>query len=260
MSNIEWDSKNYSNHFSYVADYGRALIDMIDRNNGMTCLDLGCGTGQLTAQLKNAGFDVIGMDDSEQQIRKAIEDHKDIRFTKGNACDFVLEEPVDVVFSNAVFHWIDQSCQPDMLLHVYKALKSDGQFVFEMGGKGNNALIHESLRRAFEKRGLLYHFPFYFPSIGEYTSLLENAGFLVKAALLFPRKTKLHGEDGLYDWIKMFVKKPFEGIGVADSEAIIREAVEELRPQLYENGVWYADYVRLRCKAVKVPRNKEISV
>lgn len=252
MSNIDWDSQNYSKHFSYVADYGRALIDMIECKDGMTCLDLGCGTGRLTSQLKEAGLDVIGMDDSEQQIRKAREDHKEIRFVQGNACDFTLEEPKNIVFSNAVFHWIDKERQPDMLRCVYRALKSGGQFVFEMGGKGNNALIHGSLRRAFERRGLPYQLPFYFPSIGEYASLMEEAGFLVRTALLFDRKTKLDGQNGLYDWIKMFVKTPFEGISAAESEAITREAVEELRPRLCEDGVWYADYVRLRCKAVKV--------
>lgn len=250
MSNIAWDSQNYSKHFSYVADYGQPLIDMIDKREGMTCLDLGCGNGRLTEKLKEAGLDVTGMDDSAAQIQKAKEDHNGIRFVQGNACDFALAEPVDVVFSNAVFHWIDEGRQPDMLRCVYRALKPGGQFVFEMGGKGNNALIHGSLRRAFERRGLEYHFPFFFSSIGEYASLMENAGFLVRTAILFDRKTKLDGDDGLHDWIRMFVKASFDGIAAAEAEAIIREAVEELRPRLCEDGVWYADYVRLRCKAV----------
>lgn len=161
LSNIAWDSQNYSKHFSYVADYGQPLIDMIDKREGMTCLDLGCGNGRLTEKLKEAGLDVTGMDDSATQIQKAKEDHNGIRFVQGNACDFSLAEPVDAVFSNAVFHWIDESRQPDMLRCVYRALKPGGQFVFEMGGKGNNALIHGSLRRAFERRGLEYHFPFF---------------------------------------------------------------------------------------------------
>lgn len=80
-----------------------------------------------------------------------------------------------------------------MLSCVLRALKPEGQFVFEMGGKGNNALIHGSLCRTFERRGLIYRFPFYFPAIGEYASLMEDAGFLVRTALLFDRKTKLMG-------------------------------------------------------------------
>ncbi len=81
---------------------------------------------------------------------------------------------------------------------------------------------------------------------------MEGAGCLVRTALLFDRKTRLLGPDGLYDWINMFVKAPFEGIDAETSEEIRREIVEELRPKLFEDEVWYADYVRLRCRAVKM--------
>lgn len=251
MSNIHWNADEYTNHFSFVADYGAALLDLIDIREGMTCLDLGCGSGALTKRLQEAGLAVTGMDDSVDQIEKARRDYPDIPFRKGNACGFTLKEPVDVVFSNAVFHWIDKDRQPDMLRCVYKALKPGGQFVFELGGKGNNALIHGSLQKAFEKRGLTYRFPFYFPSIGEYASLLEAAGFDVRTALLFDRKTRLDGQNGLADWIRMFVKKPFEGVPDKTKEEIINEVVKDLRPRLCEDGTWYADYVRLRCRALK---------
>ena len=47
----------------------------------------------------------------------------------------------------------------------------------------------------------------------------------------------------------MFVKTPFDGVdGV---EEIVSEAVEALRDELFQDGKWYADYVRLRMKAVK---------
>ncbi|MGI6117231.1 MAG: class I SAM-dependent methyltransferase [Bilifractor sp.] len=251
MSNIKWNADDYADHFSFVAEYGHSLIEMIDVREGMTCLDLGCGNGSLTAKLKESGLEVTGLDDSMDQIRKAKQDYPDIRFIQGNACDFFLEEPVDLVFSNAVFHWIDKDRQRDMLRCVYQALKSGGQFVFEFGGKGNNALIHGSLRRAFSRRNLEYKFPFYFPTIGEYTSLMESEGFDVRTALLFDRKTKLRGSDGLHDWIRMFVKKPFEEISELETEQILNEVVEELRPRLFQNGSWYADYVRLRCRALK---------
>jgi trans-aconitate methyltransferase len=251
MSNIKWDADDYAGHFSFVAEYGSSLLDMIDIREGMTCLDLGCGNGSLTARLKAADLDVTGMDDSIDQVNKARQDHPDIKFFKGNACDFALERPVDLVFSNAVFHWIDKEGQPDMLGCVYRALKPGGQFVFEFGGKGNNALIHRSLEKAFARHGRNYALPFYFPTIGEYASLMETAGFEVRTMLLFDRKTKLTGANGLHDWIRMFIKKPFEGIPERESEQIIDEVVEDLRPCLYQDGAWYADYVRLRCKALK---------
>ena len=96
-----------------------------------------------------------------------------------------------------------------------------------------------------------YVMPFYFPTIGEYASLLEQGGFLVKSALLFERPTKLEGEKGLYDWIHMFIKTPFAGADASLREEIISSAVTVLKDSLYHDGIWYADYVRLRCRAVK---------
>ena len=93
--------------------------------------------------------------------------------------------------------------------------------------------------------------PFYFPSIGEYASLVEQAGFQVRTALLFDRPTELKGDDGLRDWIEMFVKVPFAGVKEDDRDAIVKGAVEQLEPVLYTNGKWHADYVRMRMKAVR---------
>lgn len=251
MANIAWDAGKYAKSFSYVAGYGQALIGLLDIRPGMACLDLGCGNGALTQKLKDAGLDAFGIDGSESQIKAARASHPALRFSLGDAVSFKLDAPVDAVFSNAVFHWIDRRLQPRMLGCVFDALKDGGQFVFEMGGRGNNALIHGALARAFSRRGLSYAMPFYFPSIGEYAPLLEQAGFRVEAAWLFDRWTPLFGDDGLSDWIRMFVKRPFEGVADEVKDGIIAEAVEELRPSLLEGGIWHADYVRLRCKAAR---------
>ena len=47
-------------------------------------------------------------------------------------------------------------------------------------------------------------FPWYYPSIGEYTSLMEEIGFRVIFAQHFDRPTPLDGENGLKNWIDMF--------------------------------------------------------
>ncbi|OPL09554.1 MAG: methyltransferase type 11 [delta proteobacterium ML8_F1] len=249
--NIQWDAKQYTQNFSFVHQYGRGLIELIENPGGAEVLDLGCGTGDLTRQLKEEGMKVIGMDASREQLEIAKATHPEISFVHGDATEFSLVAPVDVVFSNAVLHWIDGDKHPGMLNKVHEALKPAGQFIFEFGGSGNNHLIHQALRKGFEKRGYAYVFPFYFPSIGEYTPKLESAGFKVVYAHLFDRMTELEGEDGLYNWIKMFIKAPFQEIPESDEEAIISEALLELRAKLHINGKWHADYVRIRCKAIK---------
>ena len=250
--NIKWDAQEYTDKFSFVHRYGSDLLSLLDIDRSMTCLDVGCGNGALTAELKNKGLSVIGMDASEDLLKIARERYPEIRFFYGDAADFTLQEPVDIVFSNAVFHWIDEEKQADMMRCIYKALVPGGQLVFECGGKGNNALIHQGLAAAFAQRGLPYQCPFYFPSIGESAKLMEEAGFQVVYGTLFERPTPLNGADGLYDWIQMFIKTPFNGMAAETKEEIIRQAVHDLEPELRRQERWYADYVRLRCKAKKI--------
>ncbi len=250
--NIQWDAEKYTSDFSFVAQYGNDVAALIDAPAGSSVLDLGCGSGALTNTLQAKGYCVIGMDGSQEQLEIARQNYPDIPFLQGDATDFTLKEPVDVVFSNAVFHWIDREKQPAMLQCVYNALQDNGQFVFEMGGYQNNRIIHTALADVFQKHGYPYTIPFYFPSIGEYAALLEQAGFLVQYALLFDRPTPLKGEDGLKDWIKMFLKTPFSVVPEQERETIMDEAVEQMRPVLYRTDKWFADYVRLRMKAVKL--------
>ena len=250
--NIQWNAEKYTSDFSFVYQYGSAVTELIEADPGSAVLDLGCGNGALSKTLKDKGYVVTGIDASADQLAIAREKYPDISFCQADAADFSLPEPVDVVFSNAVFHWIDKEKQPQMLKCVREGLKEGGQFVFEMGGYGNNQRIHKALAEAFARHGYGYTNPFYFPSVGEYASLLEREGFQVRYALLFDRPTELKGENGLADWIRMFVKRPFSVVSSGEEQnAIIEEAAEGLRGQLCQSGIWYADYVRLRMRAVK---------
>ncbi len=250
--NITWNAEKYTSDFSFVHQYGNYVAELIDAAPGSFVLDLGCGNGALTKVLQDKGYRVIGMDASGELLDVARKNHPAIEFVQGDAANFVLPEPVDVVFSNAVFHWIEKEKQPDMIKCVYNTLKKNGQFVFEFGGYNNNRIIHSALANVFQEHGFCYKIPFYFPTIGEYASLLESAGFQVKYAVLFDRLTELKGENGMEEWINMFVKRPFTVIRSEHEKAeIINRTVEELRRDLFINGKWYADYVRIRMKAVR---------
>lgn len=251
--NIKWDAHKYTSDFSFVHQYGNSVLDLIDADEGSTALDLGCGNGALTKALQEKGYVVQGMDASAELLTVARKNYPDIDFVQGDATDFSVYSPFDVVFSNAVFHWIDKEHQKNMLTCIYNALKPGGQLVFEFGGHGNNQRIHNALSTVFSEYGYPYKMPFYFPTISEYTTLLENNGFRVHYAVLFDRLTELKGENGLRDWINMFVKTPFTVVeSEEEKEAIINKSIDLLRHDLYVNNTWYADYVRLRIKATRL--------
>ena len=249
--NIHWDAEKYASDFNFVQQYGQDLLNLLTVPAGSRVLDLGCGNGALTRRLADAGYSVEGIDASPEHVALAEKRYPDLAFAVGDATKFALKTPVNAVFSNAVFHWIDREKQPLLAQCISDALVAGGELVCEFGGFGNNAKIHEGLAGAFARRGLVYRMPFYFPSVGEYAPLLERHGLQVRFASLFDRFTELQGEEGLADWIRMFIKTPFADLPHDTCEQIISETTDRLKPRLYKNGKWHADYVRLRIKAVK---------
>ena len=124
--NIAWNANSYTNHFSFVHKYGEDVLKLIDAPAGSRVLDLGCGNGALTKKLQELGFQAQGMDASEDMLTVARLNHPGIRFDKGDATRFMLPEPADVIFSNAVFHWIDREKQ-DALAAVFIAEDKHGR-------------------------------------------------------------------------------------------------------------------------------------
>jgi hypothetical protein len=91
----------------------------------------------------------------------------------------------------------------------------------------------------------------YFPSLSEYTTLLEAQGFRVTYAEHFDRPTQLDGLDGLRNWVRMFRASVIDLVP-SNKQNMFFQKIEELaRPALYYDDSWWADYVRLRAVAIK---------
>lgn len=248
-----WNADTYDASFSFVTESGSDLVDELRPQPHERILDVGCGTGALTAEIAKHCREVVGIDKSHDMVRKAKREHPQLRFVEGDVVDMVFDAPFDAVFSNAALHWM----QPPELVaaRIAGALVRGGRFVAEFGGSGNVQALVSGLYLAFEANGLEVpadRNPWYYPSIGEYASLLESQGFDVTSARLFDRPTPLKGgEAGLSGWYEMFAVPFFEGVAPAQKCDILAYASFVLRDSLFINGVWYADYRRLRVHARK---------
>lgn len=120
----EWNAELYDNKHNFVAEYGKGLLEFVPQNK--TVLDLGCGTGILTAQLADFSKSVVGVDSSENMIKKAENQYRNIDFFVCDALDLPFEKQFDVVFSNAVFHWINDH---NLLLQNIKRSVKVGRYV-----------------------------------------------------------------------------------------------------------------------------------
>lgn len=244
-----WNADNYTDNFQFVHRYGEDVLTLLSVPENSFVVDLGCGNGALSEKLAEK-YKVLGIDASEKMLEKAKVLHPDLEFMKADAVNFRLPQKADAIFSNAVFHWI--SNQKALVKNLSENIKSGGELVFEFGGKCCAEIVHSALKTSFEIRGKKYRNGFKFRSIGEFAPLLEKNGFVVEYATLYDRPTEQKGEDGLQNWINMFVTSAFRGINKEQSRQIINDAVELCRPDLYVNGKWYVDYVRICMKARKV--------
>jgi trans-aconitate methyltransferase len=252
MPNIKWNAELYNNKHNFVTKYGEDLIGWLQPQVDERILDLGCGTGQLTSEIKNYGAEIVGIDNSAEMIKKAKAAYPGMQFEIKDATNFLFSEKFDAVFSNAVLHWVNQPAR--VIKCVYNCLVPGGRFVLEMGGRNNIKIIANAVKRAMISEGLenaLAGEFWYFPSVAEYTALLEARGFTVRQVLYFDRETELIGEDGMANWIEMFWDFFFKNISPQQVATVTAKAVEYLRETNYKDGKWYADYVRLRVKAIK---------
>ena len=94
-------------------------------------------------------------------------------------------------------------------------------------------------------------FPWVFPTKEEMTEHLINAGFNVITIEHYERPTPLVGEDGIRNWLEMFSNNMFKNLTNDEKEAIYSECERILRPQLYKENGWVADYWRIRFIAQK---------
>ena len=248
MLDNEWDPDDYDEDHGFVAEYGKDVVRLLDPQPGERILDVGCGTGTLTAVIADSGADVVGIDAAASMVEQARERYPDLAFAVADAREYE-PDAFDAVFSNAALHWIPCEDHDAVLSMVGSALGETGCFVAEFGGRGNVSQVERAVRAELRERGYDTDHSWYFPSIGEYAPRLESHGLEVTEAVLFDRPTELEGgEAGLREWVGMFGDELFDGVAETDREAVLDAVEERLRPGLYdpETGTWTADYRRLR--------------
>jgi trans-aconitate methyltransferase len=243
-----WDAERYQNQHSYVWQFGGSLLELLQPRAGERILDLGCGTGQLTAEIARAGADVTGLDYSSDMLEKARANYPGIPFVLADAATFRLPESFDAVFSNAALHWVrDHEAAVEA---IGRALRPGGRLVAEFGGQGNIRSVLAALQDVLGAVAADRN-PWNYPSDAEFAARLERHGFDVGQCGLFDRPTPLEGEDAIEDWLEMFCGSFFNDLPPELRREKMGEVIARLRPTQYHDGVWTLDYRRLRVVAVK---------
>jgi len=161
MINVNHDSESLAEKYDKVSKYqyinGLALVKKLNISSRNKVLDVGCGTGRLALKLADKVDHVIGIDPSPQRVeiarRKLTKlNPKNVTFELGSSDDIGRygEDVFDVVYMNAVFHWIND--KEEALNNIYRALKPGGKLGIYTRDKDNpfkvKIIAKEVLRRA----------------------------------------------------------------------------------------------------------------
>lgn len=244
-----WNPRLYNERAAFVTEAGQDLVELLAPRPGERVLDLGCGTGELTAAIAARGATVTGVDFSDDMLLTARARHPAITFTAADGQDLAYTSAFDAVFSNAALHWMPR--MDDVVAGVARALARPGRFVAELGGAGNTATVLRALRAVLPTldEDPDRHIPWTFPSPATYGAVLERHGFRVRYLIHFDRPSRMAGEEGLRTWLGLFGERLVAALGDR-RETFFQRMEDACRASLYAHDAdgprWDIDYVRLR--------------
>ena len=105
---MRWDPSQYSKFAGPRMQPGLDLIARLPDLDARTVVDLGCGSGELTAALASRYLKatVTGVDSSEAMLEQAAARFPELRWVAGDLGTWTAHAPFEVVFSNAAFQWV----------------------------------------------------------------------------------------------------------------------------------------------------------
>jgi trans-aconitate 2-methyltransferase len=187
----EWDAASYHAVSTPHQGWGAEILDRLPLRGDETVLDLGCGTGRVTAQLLDRLPDgrVIGVDGSAAMVAEAqrLLGSDRTRFVRSDLLALEVDEPADAAVSSATFHWIADHDR--LFARIRSTLKPGAPFVAQCGGRGNIASVVAAVRDVSAREPFATAFgdwpgPWNYAGPDETRERLERAGFDVERVWL----------------------------------------------------------------------------
>jgi len=137
----DWDAETYDRVSDPQFSWGLEVLGRLELEGDETVLDAGAGSGRVTAELRKRlpRGRVIALDASPAMLEKARESLGDDRvaYVERDLAELELDEPVDVVFSTATFHWVAD--HDNLFRRIRGVLRPGGCLHAQCGGAGNVA-------------------------------------------------------------------------------------------------------------------------
>ena len=181
----EWDATLYEGLSAPHARWGAGLLGRVALRGDEATIDAGCGTGRVTELLLErlpAGT-VLAVDGSRAMVeaaRRRFAEEPRVRVERRDLTVLEVEDPVDLVFSTATFHWIKD--HDNLFRRLAGAIKPGGRLVAQCGGEGNISRATEAVRKVMDEDRYREYFEGFsddkhYAGVAATEARLEAAGF-----------------------------------------------------------------------------------
>lgn len=208
-TNNKWNAVDYAKNSSAQESWASELIEKLSLQGHEHLLDIGCGDGKISNSIasKLSTGNVIGIDRSKNMIELATKqfNRQNLFFHVMDATELSLQGTFDVIFSNAVLHWVKD--HKAILIRLKKHLHPESKILFQMGGYGNADDILKVVTQATKRKQWARYFenfvfPYNFYKIQDYEKWLQKTGYQAKRIELIP-KDMIHGNsEKLKGWLR----------------------------------------------------------
>lgn len=239
----DWDAETYDVVSDPQFEWGMEVLERLQLSGDEAVLDAGCGSGRVTAEIaaRLPRGRIVAVDGSAAMVAKARERLGDgASYLVADLGALQLDEPVDVVFSTATFHWILD--HERLFARLRAALRPGGRLIAQCGGEGNVAAYAQAIARAAARPGFARHLEgigqqWNFAAPDETERRLREAGFSAVRCWLQPKPVV---PESPFEFASTVTLGPHlarlpEELRRPFTEAVLEEAGDPLR----------LDYVRL---------------
>lgn len=206
---MPWNPDQYLRFADHRTRPGIELLSRIPDIEPRRIVDLGCGTGHLTAMLQERwpGADIVGIDSSVEMIDRARHDYPDMRWVVDDVATWQPDQTIDLIFSNATLHWLDDH---EILFRHLRSITAPGGVIAVQMPDNWNAPTHRVPADLLDE--------------GDWTDLATSslmrdrlsppesyARWLQPAGVDLWRTTyyqQLTGDDPVWDWVTGSVLRP----------------------------------------------------
>ena len=250
----EWDAVSYEELADPMTRWGANFLEFVRLEGDEAVVDAGCGTGRVTELLlgRLPEGTLLAVDVSEKMVEVAagrFAGDGRVVVERQDLLDLDAEEPADVIFSTATFHWI---LDHDRLFQrLAENLKPGGLLAAQCGGSGNVARVLAAAGEVMQEGRFREYFEGwtdakYFADPATTKARLEKVGFEKIETWLHEEPTEFDSVEKLARYLKtVILRQHVSVLPEGERDGFVRAVAERMS----EQGKTIVDYVRLNILA-----------